>query len=132
MKSLVVKIRSNARRVSLAAMLLLWLGGSWAFMCSERIDNSTWKLGMLEYYSVRQFYDSQGGLAEERQFSGFRFTVSIVLLLAVWPTLLPCARRFGLWLCGQDYCFYCGYDLRGSGERCPECGRTVIATLRCL
>ena len=37
----------------------------------------------------------------------------------VWPSLVRRRRR------RRGRCEGCGYDLRGSGERCPECGREV-------
>ena len=46
-----------------------------------------------------------------------------VLLFGVWPAwlLLPFRRRRKRKKLGL--CLKCAYDLRGSNERCPECGR---------
>lgn len=52
-------------------------------------------------------------------------TLIAVSALVVWVVLAlrrarEKRRRWKLDLCPQ-----CGYDLRGSSERCPECGRPI-------
>jgi hypothetical protein len=44
----------------------------------------------------------------------------LVLLLGIMPALFVC-RRFRRRL-RSGFCIQCGYDLRASRERCPECG----------
>ena len=57
--------------------------------------------------------------------------VSPLLLFSALPAVV-CSRRFYRWyrardLIAQGLCVQCGYDLRASKDRCPECGTPVIA-----
>jgi hypothetical protein len=60
------------------------------------------------------------------------WTVALVLFLVAGPGALWLNRRLGRrlptpqrrFLAGQ--CVRCGYDVRASPERCPECGRPIL------
>ena len=48
----------------------------------------------------------------------YSWLVGLTLVLpAVWG-----ARRYATWRVVQGRCTRCGYDLRATPERCPECG----------
>ena len=58
--------------------------------------------------------------------------VSPLLLFSALPAVVY-SRRFHRWyrardLIAQGRCVQCGYDLRASKDRCPECGTPVAAT----
>jgi hypothetical protein len=48
--------------------------------------------------------------------------LAVVLLLAAAVASVVSRRRFRRWLHQGSVCVVCGYDLRATPERCPECG----------
>ena len=53
------------------------------------------------------------------------FAILIFCAIAWWTFVGPAARRQRRLTRGQ--CVHCGYDLRASTEKCPECGAAIPA-----
>lgn len=51
-----------------------------------------------------------------------------IVLLTGMPAMILLARRMRKLRVRPGRCRVCGYDLRASPERCPECGKLVIQT----
>ncbi|HEY7115683.1 MAG TPA: hypothetical protein VH475_03800 [Tepidisphaeraceae bacterium] len=84
--------------------------------------------------------------AVDRSWGGFRYRAGLMALgstrqwvVPFWaPTALlavPAAlaavrlgRRLRRWRAGPGRCAFCGYDLRATPERCPECGTVPDAS----
>jgi hypothetical protein len=52
------------------------------------------------------------------------------LILSAYPGWLVWKSRFRGGMAKVGYCASCGYDLRGSIERCPECGKVAFETIK--
>ena len=58
------------------------------------------------------------------------FVICLVSVVPVWLYIRPVIRQ--RWRRRHGLCAYCGYDLRATAERCPECGSTTVAQGRCM
>ena len=51
--------------------------------------------------------------------------LSVVIALIAWAGYALRQKRERQSWFFRSRCLGCGYELRGSGERCPECGRWI-------
>jgi hypothetical protein len=87
-------------------------------------------LGCKYYRSVSNIYFG-GDVVDSRQVHGLAapwLVVAAGSAIALIPWLARVVRRRRRYRQGQ--CIHCGYDLRASVERCPECGRPVKRRLK--
>ena len=96
----------------------------WQFACSQPSAAGRDGFGLTSF-SARRFHTSGAGelgsAKGERQFVvRFPYWV-LVLVFAVAPALFTRKWRRRMRLSG-NLCSSCGYDIRASPDRCPECG----------
>jgi hypothetical protein len=68
----------------------------------------------------------RGRLLDELTFNGWGalgMTYSLVFILSLWPLR---RRRMRAARAANGHCRLCGYDLRATPHRCPECGAMAI------
>jgi hypothetical protein len=95
-----------------------------------------WTPELLPHHFAGFGYDSRSSLPSESYIRRVR-TVCVPawsqsLLLAILPTCWIIRQRRTRRRLRQGLCPHCGYDLRATPERCPECGHrapTVPATM---
>jgi hypothetical protein len=72
-----------------------------------------------------------GGVVPAKQIIGLHILIPLYLL--VLPLLLLAAAAFPPYRrhrrAARGLCRACGYDLRGLRDRCPECGRALLALI---
>ena len=49
----------------------------------------------------------------------------LAVVFGLWPGVFLCWRLLRKRRCAAGHCHACGYDLRATPERCPECGRVT-------
>jgi hypothetical protein len=71
------------------------------------------------------------GFDRKHDFNGDDYEIpvwSILALSALLPVLRLARWRKGRGLAQMGHCVRCGYDLRATPSRCPECGWSPVAT----
>lgn len=105
--------------------------GDWRYMSNPVAVVETGQNPSISYYPPRGTYVGYHRyIGASYIWTGFAFWLAC-LLFGAWPIvwsglflrrrrLVNRRRRLGL-------CLHCAYDLRGSPDRCPECGQVVEA-----
>ncbi len=98
--------------------------------CAARIDLKWTMLG-IAYYADPDIHHGWILSEGQRPLPAVEVVMPIwplVLLLAIFPSL-RCYLWFKRRRPAPGHCLKCGYDLRASTERCPECGTPIPAGL---
>jgi len=87
---------------------------------AESVDFRWWKAGVMWGHSVQGYYYS--ALSNNFRLLGVKWWVIVLALSPVPLRRMWQALRRRRWE-RSGRCVGCGYDLRASPTRCPECGR---------
>jgi hypothetical protein len=90
-------------------------GGLWSEAAAR--DRHGGRLRRCGFAYARIDYTSNGGMVRQALYMPHW---SMVVLLAVVPALWIWQASHGQ--CQPGFCTICGYDLRATPDRCPECG----------
>jgi len=82
-------------------------------------DQTPWKWSRLGFETNHITYGFPGSARTDNVAIPFW---SICVLTVAWPVVLLCRITRGRRRFRSGHCRVCGYDLRASLERCPECG----------
>jgi hypothetical protein len=76
--------------------------------------------------------DSRSGFSTPEQWLTVLGLGVMYALIFLFP-ILHCLRRYRIelveWRVARGLCGKCGYDMRGSPDRCPECGNVTTRAL---
>jgi hypothetical protein len=96
---------------------------------SQRATSTGWRIGTNAFNPDASFWDNHGFAHQHEVFSGAaaidRWTVPhwcVTVLLLIPPLATAIRRRLRRRRVESARCSNCGYDLRATPHRCPECG----------
>ena len=101
---------------------------SWGWNIDGTWRESFWEGTTSDGFVTTRWFDiDSSGLKSPVGWIGFKFPIVCALAPPALVLLFVLSRlRRRLYVAG--HCPACGYDLRASPERCPECGRSKGAT----
>jgi hypothetical protein len=108
--------RGDAMRMS------LWLEAHESRCLGSAIERGFWDEGFVSGFNSRRAHWTAYESAIEVPHAALALVAAI--LPALWCRRIISARRRA-WRIARGLCASCGYDLRSSHERCPECGSAI-------